>query len=125
MGYHCSSPKLFVSRKQIHRHRKANTLRPIFGKQLERWLAYMVRGEKPARKPPAKKRRTPPRDEAYRAWIRSQPCAVCGTHWSVEAAHTGSDGGMRMKASDYSCIPLCVDCHQLAPESYHRIGRRR
>lgn len=25
-----------------------------------------------------------------------------------------------MKASDYSCIPLCSDCHQFAPASYHR-----
>lgn len=33
---------------------------------------------------------------------------------------------MSMKASDYSVIPLCADCHQFAPDSYHRIagGRR-
>jgi hypothetical protein len=41
----------------------------------------------------------------------------------VEAAHTGSDGGMRQKASDYSCIPLCSECHTLAPGAYHRVGR--
>jgi hypothetical protein len=41
----------------------------------------------------------------------------------VEAAHTGSDGGMRQKASDYSCIPLCWDCHQGAVDSYHRLSR--
>jgi hypothetical protein len=41
-----------------------------------------------------------------------------------EAAHTGIDGGMSMKASDYSCVPLCPECHTQAPEAYHRIGRR-
>jgi len=41
-----------------------------------------------------------------------------------EAAHTGSDGGMSMKASDFSCVPLCADCHRQAPGAYHRIGMR-
>ena len=38
-------------------------------------------------------------------------------------AHTGSDGGMRQKASDYSCIPLCANCHTQGPQAYHPIGR--
>ena len=29
-----------------------------------------------------------------------------------------------MKSSDYSCVPLCPDCHTLASGAYHRIGRR-
>jgi hypothetical protein len=29
-----------------------------------------------------------------------------------------------MKASDYSCVPLCADCHTQAPGAYHRIGKR-
>jgi hypothetical protein len=41
-----------------------------------------------------------------------------------EAAHTGNDGGMSMKASDYSCVPLCYNCHTQAPSAYHRIGKR-
>jgi hypothetical protein len=36
---------------------------------------------------------------------------------------TGGDGGMAMKASDYSCIPLCPACHKFGPESYHVLGR--
>jgi hypothetical protein len=32
---------------------------------------------------------------------------------------------MSMKASDYSCIPLCTDCHTTAPDSYHRISGGR
>jgi hypothetical protein len=30
---------------------------------------------------------------------------------------------MRLKASDYSCIPLCTCCHTFGPESYHVLGR--
>jgi hypothetical protein len=29
-----------------------------------------------------------------------------------------------MKASDYSCVPLCPDCHTRGPLAYHRIGKR-
>jgi hypothetical protein len=29
-----------------------------------------------------------------------------------------------MKASDYSVVPLCADCHRQAPGSYHRVGKR-
>jgi len=29
-----------------------------------------------------------------------------------------------MKASDYSCVPLCSDCHTRSPLAYHRIGKR-
>jgi hypothetical protein len=32
---------------------------------------------------------------------------------------------MSMKASDYSCIPLCTDCHTMGPDSYHRISGGR
>jgi len=29
-----------------------------------------------------------------------------------------------MKASDYSCVPLCSNCHTQAPGAYHRVGKR-
>ena len=29
-----------------------------------------------------------------------------------------------MKASDYSCVPLCPSCHTQAPGAYHCIGKR-
>jgi hypothetical protein len=35
----------------------------------------------------------------------------------------GTDGGLSMKASDYSCIPLCADCHTRTSEAYHCIGK--
>ena len=62
------------------------------------------------------------RNWKYKAWVRTLPCAVCGATPS-EAAHTGNDGGMKLKASDYSCVPLCCDCHTQGPLSYHRLGR--
>ena len=65
-----------------------------------------------------------PGTPAYRAWIRRLPCSICGALWRVEAAHTGSDGGMSMKSSDYSCIPLCRSCHTAGRGAYHQIGRR-
>ena len=58
------------------------------------------------------------------AWIRTLPCIACGVEGRSEAAHTGTDGGMSMKASDYSCVPLCSDCHTQAPGAYHRVGKR-
>ena len=57
----------------------------------------------------------------YLAWIRSLPCAICGAVPS-EAAHTGN-GGMRIKASDYSTVPLCSEHHTAAADSYHNLGK--
>lgn len=50
-------------------------------------------------------------------------CCACGSDHEVEAAHTGLDGGTGLKASDYSCVPLCQGCHTFNPRAYHRIGR--
>jgi hypothetical protein len=89
---------------------------------LERYLAREVLGRQASRKPPQKER-GPARDAEYRAFVRSFPCAACGSTRSVEAAHTGCDGGMSQKSSDYSCIPLCPDCHRVGRLAYHRVGR--
>lgn len=90
--------------------------------QLRKWLMKEIHGiELPRRKPIRKAiQKGPSRDWKYRAWIRSLPCAACGIEPAGEAAHTGSDGGMSQKSSDFSCIPLCPDCHTQAPDSYHR-----
>ncbi len=96
--------------------------------QTMRYLRFAVLGkaEHPRRSPRRRAgRRGPARDSRYKAWIRTLPCAKCGSRHQVEAAHTGSDGGMRQKASDYSCVPLCYDDHQGAPDSYHRIDGGR
>ena len=65
----------------------------------------------------------PERSEEYKAWVRSLPCAVsfCGRA-QVEAAHTGSDGGTGIKASDFTCVPLCGYHHTAGPHSYHGLG---
>jgi hypothetical protein len=86
-----------------------------------RSLYFAVHGERPKRHSPRRPTgRGPIRDYKYKAWIRTLPCASCGSTYEVEAAHTGSDGGMRQKASDRSCVPLCNNCHQAHPVSYHR-----
>ena len=90
--------------------------------RFERWLAREVLNREIPRKPPQRERRGPPRDAQYRAFVRSFPCAACGSMLNVEAAHTGADGGMSMKSSDYSCIPLCSECHWAGYSAYHRIG---
>jgi hypothetical protein len=92
---------------------------------LERWLAREIWEREIAVEPPRETRREQPaRDWEYRAWIRTLPCAVCGSTRYVEAAHTGSDGGMSQKSSDHSCVPLCRSCHTAGPNGYHRIGKR-
>jgi hypothetical protein len=86
-----------------------------------RWLYFQVHGRKPARRSPRRSSgRGPTRCSKFKAWIRTMACACCGSIYQVEAAHTGDDGGAAQKASDYSCIPLCADCHTLAARSYHR-----
>jgi hypothetical protein len=56
-------------------------------------------------------------DSSYLAWIRQQPCCLCGR--PAEAAHlrVGSInhdktyGAMGMKSSDRWAVPLCHDHH--------------
>lgn len=89
-------------------------MRPVNNHHLKRWLMREVHGVEIPRKPPKKATHStgkPPRNARYRAWIRSLPCASCGIEPAGEAAHTGSDGGMSQKSSDYSCVPLCSQCH--------------
>jgi hypothetical protein len=66
----------------------------------------------------------PARSAAYLAWIRTQPCIVCGRDRWIEAAHTGLRG-LGQKSSDYSAIPLCAAHHRTAKDSYHRLGARQ
>jgi hypothetical protein len=94
-------------------------------RRLVRYLRFAVLGvlEHPRKSPRRRKARGPVRDWSYRAWIRSLPCAACQCSRFVEAAHVGSDGGMRQKSSDRSCVPLCAVCHRVGPRSYHVVGR--
>jgi len=93
---------------------------------LRRWLAKEVMGKDLPGKPPKRESvlhpNQPARSVQYRAWIRSLPCAVCGTSFGVEAAHTGPHG-VQQKASDYSCIPLCHPHHRTGNDALDKIGR--
>jgi hypothetical protein len=56
------------------------------------------------------KRRGPFRSVAYRRWVASHPCQVCGNP-ETQACHTVT-GGMSMKSSDATCVPLCPRHHR-------------
>lgn len=88
--------------------------------QLEKYLAREVLGKQlPQRKPPRSQTRNgPPRDPQYLAWIRALPSVISGQQ-PCEAAHTGTDGGMGQKASDYSALPLTPAEHR----EYHQRGK--
>ena len=66
----------------------------------------------------------PYRNSRYLAWIRTQPCVVCGARRGIEAAHTGPHG-LGQKSPDSSAIPLCSNHHRTGKDSYHRLGPRR
>ena len=65
----------------------------------------------------------PQRKPRYLAWIRSQPCCVCGSTRGVEASHTGPHG-VGQKSPDTSAIPLCAKHHRTGNDSYHRLEPR-
>lgn len=85
----------------------------------------------------------PNRNEAYRNWLRLQPCSVRGlvdsetdqkhVCWSPQEtsfgrplsdpAHT-SRAGMGIKANDSECIPLCRHAHRASEGQESRFDRR-
>jgi hypothetical protein len=86
-----------------------------------RWLLYVVTGRKPGRAVRRRRlpgSRGPDRSWRYRAWVRTLPSVVSGLQ-PCEAAHTGTDGGMRQKPSDSTCIPLTLEEHA----EYHQHGK--
>ena len=75
----------------------------------------------------------PIRDESYRRWVASLPCAHCGVIGYSQAAHGDEGKGERIKACDSTCYPACSPrpgipgCHWLIGTSgtYPREERRR
>jgi len=61
------------------------------------------------------------RDSKYLAFIRTIPCLVC-RHRGVVHAHHAETGGMGIKASDYTAIPLCVKHHTSGSDAVHNLG---
>lgn len=87
-----------------------------------------VKLERRAKLPPRAKRpkryAIEGRDEAYKAWVRTQRCMVAeylgDDRWcrgAVQAAHLG-DRGMSQKAPDRTCGPLC-EWHHLRDQHDH------
>lgn len=66
----------------------------------------------------------PVRSPQHRAWIRQQPCCVCGTKGTesnpIQCAHVrmGTGGGTGMKPGDQWTVPLCYHHH----DQQHRWG---
>lgn len=56
------------------------------------------------------------RDKKYLAWLRTQPCCICGAGNTV--AHHTSTGGIGLKGSDLLAIPLCPPCHDMIHRHY-------
>ena len=49
----------------------------------------------------------------YQAWIKKQPCILCG-HFEAEPHHmkgVGNMSGGKLKAPDWAIMPLCHRCH--------------
>lgn len=55
-------------------------------------------------------------ERAYLAWLKEQPCGVCGQEGPSDAHHIEQH-------MQYLCIPLCKDCHQGSFNGIH--GQRR
>ena len=60
-----------------------------------------------------------PRDPAYLAFIRKQPCCVCGKQ---SVAHHVQSGGIGIKSSDRVSVPLCDPFGHHT--ELHRIGKK-
>lgn len=80
---------------------------------------------------PSKGAKRPRRFHAdHLKFIRSLPCAVCGTLRFIEAAHVRiasavhgkRETGMSQKPDDCWAVPLCADHHRDGPQAQHKIG---
>lgn len=61
-----------------------------------------------------KRKRKKENDDAFRKWLRTQPCCSCNHPPPNDAAHVrlGGRGGMAMKPL-WSSVPLCFTCHRV------------
>lgn len=65
---------------------------------------------------------------SHREFVAALDCLRCGRKAAEgalnECAHVrmGTDGGMGLKPSDRYTVPLCPQCHRLAPDAQHTIG---
>jgi len=54
-------------------------------------------------------------DPDYLKWIRTKPCAICGSTQNVQAHHENRIGHSTLggKCDDTRCIPMCYICHRI------------
>lgn len=72
------------------------------------------------------------RDNAFLAYLRRQPCEICGTTSQIEAAHVRSGyseagwppTGMQVKPSDARALSLCAGHHRDGPDAQHKSNER-
>jgi len=57
-----------------------------------------------------------PKEREYLAWVKSQPCALCGASGPSDAHHI-------RQHRQYLCLPLCKGCHQGSYNGIH--GQKR
>lgn len=62
----------------------------------------------------------PYRNPEYIAWLRKRKCDSCGAWPPSDPSHCrkGTDGGTRLKPSDYYAVSQCGRCHR----AIHREG---
>jgi len=58
----------------------------------------------------------PVRDAKYLAFIRQQPCVICGAPHAVP--HHVYTNGMGTKCNDTDTLPTCVYCHHMIHDEY-------
>lgn len=61
------------------------------------------------------------RDPQYLEFVRSFPCIVCKAKEAVHAHHVDT-GGLGVKGSDFSSVPLCHLHHTGGDASIHKLG---
>jgi hypothetical protein len=70
---------------------------------------------------PLRKSIKPELNKGHLAFVRRQPCCVCGSCRGVQAAHTGGRG-LGTKSCSTKVIPLCWRHHNGGNDSHHALG---
>jgi len=73
-----------------------------------------LRRGRPMRQRSPKRRQPSPEDRERMAWIRTLPCCAPMPHLCrgrIDTHHAGIKPGLRMKAPDDTCIPMCRRSH--------------
>jgi hypothetical protein len=72
-------------------------------------------------------------DKAFLAFVRRQPCCVCGAFPPVQAAHLRQAcpergkraTGLGERPDDRWVVGLCAPCHLDGPGALHKVGEEK